>query len=391
MAGVDRETCLPRSRRCYSKNVLVQGLVQMETGGMPATWIERVDDMTIPLYLVRRSALLSALLVGAIQAYAAAPAAAQETAPAVSAPAVFARVGDAVITVDEYEMAFTAAARSKFYHGKSPEGEVALLQREVADKMVTRTLLLREAQRRGIVPDRADIDKSIAGYDRRYANSEQWKKTREFALPALIARLEEDSLIGQLEAQARAVAEAPVDDVKAYYAANPDKFTEPERVRISTILIKVDPSSPKEDWDKASEEIKAIQKLIKDGGDFAALAKEHSKESSAANGGDMGYMHTGTVPPVAQEVLAALKPGEMSEPLRLLEGYALLKLTERVPAKLHDFERVQPRAKALLQRDLQDAAWSALIGELKKATPARVDESRFLPLTEKSDGHPLPK
>ena len=75
-------------------------------------------------------------------------------ARAADAAAVFARVADSVILQKDYDDAFAVAARSKFYHGKAPENEVAKLQREVADKLVVRVLLLREAKRRGIAPDR---------------------------------------------------------------------------------------------------------------------------------------------------------------------------------------------------------------------------------------------
>lgn len=63
-----------------------------------------------------------------------------------------------------------------------------------------------------------------------------------------------------------------------------------------------------------------------------------------------------------------------------------MKLTDRIEAKKHDFERVQQRASDLLKRDHSHAAWKGLIAELRKASPVEVDESRFLPLVADSAG-----
>lgn len=319
---------------------------------------------------------------GAPSASTGAPAQAQVPAQ----PAVFARVGDAVITFDDYNAAFNAAVRNKFYHGKPPENEVAALQREVGDQLVARALLLREAKQRGLKPDAAEIQRTIAGYDQRYANSEQWKKNRPTMVPALTARLEEESLLAQIEKTVRTVSRPAPKEVKAYYAAHPEKFTEPEQLRVSVILLKVDPSSPAAVWVKADEEAQGLLKKLRGGADFAALAKLHSGDASAQQGGDMGYLHSGMLPDGTQAVLNAMKPGDISNPVQLLEGMAVFKLADRKKAKLNGFEAVQNRAADLLQRDQADAAWNRFIAELKKKTPAQVDQSQFLPLAAQS-GH----
>lgn len=335
----------------------------------------------------RQAALLSLALL------AAAPAIAGNSAPAAAAQqkAVFARVGDAVISRDEYIAAYSAAARGKFYHGKPPEGGEAALQREVGDQLVARVLLLREARQRGIKPDQAVIQKTIQGYEQRYAGSAQWKQIRDKALPGLTARLEEDSLLAQLEKAVRAVPAPAQKEVKAYYAAHQDKFTEPEQLRVSVILLKVDPSSPSDAWVKANEQAQAIVRKLQGGADFAELARKQSADESALRGGDMGYLHAGMLPEGTQQVLNAMKPGEISNPVQVLEGMAVLRLADRKPARLNSFETVQQRAQELLQRDQQNEAWGRLIAELKKKTPAQIDQSLFLPLAESSGARPAAK
>jgi len=164
-----------------------------------------------------------------------------KTSTAAPLNTVFAKVGDIEITHDEYNAAFNSATRSKFYHGKPPDSEIAALQREVGDQVVLRILYLHDAKQRNLRPDAASINKQIQTYEQRYAGSEQWKKNREQLLPPLVARLEQEDLLSQLEKIVRDGVKANEKQAKAYYAAHQEQFTEPEQMRVSLILLKVDP------------------------------------------------------------------------------------------------------------------------------------------------------
>ncbi len=332
-----------------------------------------------------RAVMFSFALVVAGDLVAANPAAKPAASASVAKRSpVFATVGDSVVTHEEYGAAFSAAGRGKFYHGKPPDGEIAVLQREVSDQLVARILLVREAKKRGLRPDDAEIQKTLQSYEKRYAGSEQWKKNKATMLPPLVARLGQDSVLSQLEKTVRTGVKPSEKEVKAYYAAHKEKFTEPEQLRVSVILLKVDPSSPTATWTKAAAEAQAIAKRVRAGENFEALARKHSADESAQQGGDMGYLHKGMLPEDTQVVLAKMKPGETSDALRLLQGQAVFRLTARKPAKAHEFDEVKERAGELAQREQSDRAWAALVAELKTKTPVKVDQSQFLPLAAKS-------
>jgi parvulin-like peptidyl-prolyl isomerase len=280
--------------------------------------------------------------------------------------ALLAKMAEFNITQEEYDAAVAAAARGKFYHGKTPEGELRKLQIEVADRLITNALLLREANRRGLKPDADEVRKTLESYEQLYADSEQWKNNRTRLLPELTERLERASLLKQLELAVRAVPEPDEKQVREYYLAYPEKFTEPEQLRVALILLKVEPSAPETTWKKAEQEAAGMVQGLRAGGDFASLARLHSADPSAAQGGDLGYVHRGMLPDAAQALLESAKPGEVAAPLRLLEGVAVLQLLDRKPARLNSLETVRDRARDLLKRDKEDAAWAALISKLKK-------------------------
>jgi peptidyl-prolyl cis-trans isomerase C len=294
--------------------------------------------------------------------------------------AVFARVGDVVITQQAYDEAYAQAARSKFYHGKPPEAEVAKLQREVGDKLVNDVLLAAEAKRRKIKPNEAEVQKELDAYEARYAKSPMWKTGRATLLPPLKKKLEDQSVLQQLEATVRKVPSPTERQVEQYYDKNKDKFTEPEQVKISMILLKVDPSSPQAKWNAALDEAAALSKRLRGGANFAELARKHSGDGSASKGGEMGYLHRGMLPEPAQQAIDKLKPGAISDAVPLLEGVAVFRLEDRKSPHLNPLSAVKQRAHDLLQRDMGDEAWAGLVARLRRETPLRVDESRYLPL-----------
>jgi len=299
-------------------------------------------------------------------------------AAAASGVEPFALVGDSVISREEYEAAAAAGVRQKFYHARPPEAELASFRREVGERLIERALLVAEAKRRGIVPERAKIDEELGQYERRYASSAHWRANREKLLPPLVEQLERRSVLEQLERAVRAVPAADEKQARAYYAAHKEQFTEPERVRLSIIVLRVDPSSPRAAWEQAREEAGRLHRRLQAGADFAELARMHSADGSAANGGDLGYVHKGMLPEVFHAaVLDKLRPGELSEPLRLLEGFALVRMEDRKPARLRGFEDVSRRAAELAQRSRAEAAWKALVSGLRGREKVRVDESVY--------------
>lgn len=334
---------------------------------------------------------LLALLAGALSGIGAFAADAPPPSAAGGVPPVFAKVGSIVITRQDYDVALDEAARRKFYHGKPPEGAIAALQREVGATLVTNALLLREARHRALKPDDAAIQKTLQEYEQRYRNNEQYKQNRAQLVQSLTKRLQEESLLNKLESLIRNVPPPDEKQMREYYAAHPDKFTQPEQLRLSYILLKVDPSSPPAAWEKAREEAQALVERLRGGADFAALARAKSGDVSAEQGGDLGYLHRGMMADTVQESVDKLKPGAISDPIRVLEGVGIVRLSERKQPKLNSFEASKERIRELWLKEQSDLAWKSLIARLKKETPVHVDESRYLPLSSAAGEHAVKK
>ena len=126
----------------------------------------------------------------------------------------------------------------------------------------------------------------------------------------LKAQLRQDLNIKKLiDQQVASKVTITQEEAKAFYASHPELFKAPEMVRASHILIKVEPNASAEDKAKARERITAIQKRVKKGDDFAALAKEASECPSGANGGDLDYFQRGQMVGPFEEVAFSAEAG----------------------------------------------------------------------------------
>jgi len=140
------------------------------------------------------------------------------------------------------------------------------------------------------------------------------------------------------------------------------------------ILLSVAPSATGEIWQAAQTEGVDLVERIRGGSDFEELARMHSADPSARNGGDMGYLHIGMLSGSAQEAVDELDIGTVSEPVQVLEGIAVFRLTDRKEASLQPYSAVSQRAHDLCKREEGERAWGQTIVTLRAQSNISLDE-----------------
>lgn len=118
------------------------------------------------------------------------------------------------------------------------------------------------------------------------------------------------------------------DEIKAYYEAHKTSYWHPEQIHVRHIIVLADDKASEEDVAKAKAKIEEIAAKIKGGMDFVEAAKQFSQGSAAQNGGDIGWVEHGRLVKDFEDVAFALKPGEVSEPVRTPFGWHLIKVDE---------------------------------------------------------------
>src|SRR6185503_9719452 len=108
------------------------------------------------------------------------------------------------------------------------------------------------------------------------------------------------------EAELAAGPSASDADMKAAYATYRDVFREEQSVRASLILIRVAPQATAAARARAKATIDGVLKKARAGEDFGKLAQQYSQDSSAAEGGDIGFLPQGQLGPGLDTAVAAL-------------------------------------------------------------------------------------
>jgi peptidyl-prolyl cis-trans isomerase C len=168
-------------------------------------------------------------------------------------------------------------------------------------------------------------------------------------------------------------------DAQAYYEAHKSEF---EIVHARHILIRFKGSSVpvragQNDLSDADALAKAqeIRKKIQDGADFATIAKAESDDAgSGANGGELQPFHHGQMVPAFEQAAFAMKPGELSEPVKSQFGYHII-LVSAHDAK--PFEEVRGDLETRMKPEQTQKAVNQFIADLEKANPAVLDPEFF--------------
>ena len=106
------------------------------------------------------------------------------------------------------------------------------------------------------------------------------------------------------------------------------------------------------------------QRILAGHATFEALAREHSQDGSAAQGGDLGWSTPGRYVPEFEAVLEGLKPGEISQPVVSRFGVHLIELLERRQVKLNPREQREVAREALRQKKAEET-YATCLRELR--------------------------
>jgi peptidyl-prolyl cis-trans isomerase C len=118
-------------------------------------------------------------------------------------------------------------------------------------------------------------------------------------------------------------------------------------------------------------EAKDIEAQLKKGADFAALAKEKSKDPGAAEGGDLGYFTKEQMVPEFAEAAFKLEKGQTSDPVKTQFGWHIIKLEDKRIKPTPTFDQVKGQLQSYVARRAQ----AELVDKLRKtATIERLDQ-----------------
>lgn len=240
-----------------------------------------------------------------------------------------AKVNGKVITVGDFE---TRLSKMPAYY----KALASQRKKDFLDDMINEQLMYKEALKRGLNRD-PEVKDLI----------------EEAKSKILVAKLLE------VEGKKSVVSE---DKVKEFYEVHKDDFVTPLKMRASHIMVDTE------------EEAKEVLQKLNEGGDFAQLSKQYSKDPSKERGGDIGYFIKGQLMPQIEEVCLKLEVGQTSDIIRTKFGYHIIRLTDKVEPRMVDFSEVKVAIEKELKDKAQQQTMSDLLESLRAKAHIKIDE-----------------
>ncbi|UCF93400.1 MAG: peptidylprolyl isomerase [Desulfobacterales bacterium] len=319
-----------------------------------------------------RACLMAALLIitlGALPALAA-----QEN----SAPDNVATVNGKAITKNEYDRELNLYQQNISRRGVQINDEqLQKIKTEVLESLINRELLYQECQKQGIRVDAATIDNQLNSIKQRFAGEAEFEKAiaqMNLTEAVVKSQIERGMAIEELiNKEVNQKVEVSAQESQEFYDAHPEFFKQPEQIKASHILVKVEPNADESQKKEARKKIEEVQSKVKKGEDFAALAKEFSEGPSNVKGGDLGYFGHGQMVEPFDKAAFALKPNEVSDIVETRFGYHLIKVYDKKPEKTLAYEEVKERLVEKLKQDKAQQELRQYIDRLKK--DAKIEKS----------------
>jgi len=285
---------------------------------------------------------------------------------------VVAIVNDEVVTLYELDtmIQLLTGTPSKQLKNKSEEIYIKTRQK-VLDDLVDQKIVLEKIKELKIEVTAKEVDQAI----------ERVKADNQFTQEDLIAELKEQgnnyesyrkSIKEELERiqlinyEVKSKIILREEEIEEYYNTHRDEFTSEGRVRLALIFLKQEDPADKNEARALYQKAQEILSMIKDGKNFANLARKLSNGPGASEGGDLGVFKMAELNPEMAEIIKDLSAGEVSKPIIRPSGIKIIKVEEKDGGGEKSLEQVRNAIQTILYRKELDKKYSAWIKELRK-------------------------
>ena len=195
-----------------------------------------------------------------------------------------------------------------------------------------------------------------------------WGKVRADLYRNLLAKRAEEVAVNER-------VKVSDEEVSSYYAENKGMFFRPKLFTASHILVKVDPASNTEELELIRSRAEDLLTRAKAGEDFYNIAYYESDDRSKYVGGSLGSFHAGQTVPEFDEVIQKMQPGEISDLVRTMYGFHIIKLDAMDEPRQLLFDEVAPKIRAQLEETERKQLYENWMSKLKEQYPVeRIDQ-----------------
>lgn len=161
------------------------------------------------------------------------------------------------------------------------------------------------------------------------------------------------------------------ETLKDYYLKHQESFLKPVQLRLRQITV------------KSIGDAQDIVNQLRNGADFAWLAKRHSIDSTAPKGGVIGWLTRQELPEPLKEIVDTLKVGDVSPIVKMDSTYRIVRLDTKTQEEVQEFDSIKDAVRAACLRARYDTLFKEYTDKLRLGAQIRVDEDAIRTLEKK--------
>jgi peptidyl-prolyl cis-trans isomerase SurA len=285
---------------------------------------------------------------------------------------VIAVVNNDAITLGELQETIVAYRHEARQRGAASDAELA---KQLLPRLIDSRLQLQEADREKVMVDEAEVNEELA---ERVKTTYGAKSIEEFerlikeqgvTMEAIKKRLR-DSLRVQKVIRRKVALRVSVTDQEIV------QYLEENRAKLETglsyharhiLVVPEDGAADDAAWEAARIKAELVFTQLNEGGaEFAAMARQHSKDASARDGGDLGTLKRGELSQEIENEILSLAPGAVSRPYRSSLGYHVFKLESKDSLEGDGLIRVKQQIREILFREKYETRLETWLKEIKQ-------------------------
>jgi len=271
-------------------------------------------------------------------------------------PRLVARFGSGVITRDEFLAGF---AKASYRQASAYLTEMALQE-----------VMMREAKTSGVEFTHAELATYVQELKEAYGadNFERYLSRSGLSYSDWLSQAKADLIRSKLvAANVTAKVEVSQDELEQYYEEHGSELEEPQRVRARQILVK--------NGETAKQILRFLSRRKRS---FESLATEYSVAPEAAQGGDLGWVRKGDLPPEMGTPIFSLKEGKRSKVIHTSFGYHIFKVEKIQEARVPPFAEVKEKVRARVFDKKAKSRYDEWVKELKSKWQLQVFPEEIL-------------
>lgn len=281
---------------------------------------------------------------------------------------VIAVVNNDAITLAELQEA-VAVYRYENQRTEPPSDE---LIHQFLTRMIENRLQLQEAERDKIVVEDAEVEEELAERIKKVnvksrEEFERLIKAQGLTMEGIKKRMRDGLKVSRLVRRKVAARVSVTDaEIGKYLEANRQKLETGLGYHARHILIVAEGADAQAGWEAARIKAELLRTQLLQGADFTELARQHSKDATAKDGGDLGTLKRGELAQDIEAQILGLQPGEISNPYRSSLGYHIFRLESKESLEGEGLARAQAQIREILFREKYEARLDAWLKEIKQ-------------------------